>query len=79
MGLENVTFVEGSAEKLDFPDDSFDVVISNGVFNLIPNKESALSEVFRLLKPGGRFMIADQVLVGVLQKDLKSRIDTWFQ
>jgi SAM-dependent methyltransferase len=79
MGLENVTFVEGSAEKLDFPDDSFDVVISNGVFNLIPNKESALSEVFRLLKPGGRFMIADQVLVGALQKDLTSRIDSWFQ
>jgi SAM-dependent methyltransferase len=79
MGLENVTFVEGSAEKLDFPEDSFDVVISNGVFNLIPNKEGAVAEVFRLLKPGGRFMIADQLLVGALQKDLKSRIDSWFQ
>ena len=79
MGLENVTFVENSAEKLDFPDESFDVVISNGVFNLIPDKEGAVAAAFRLLKPGGRFMIADQVLVGVLQKDLKSRIDTWFQ
>ena len=79
VGLKNVTFVEGSAEKLNLPDESFDVVISNGVFNLIPNKEGAVAEVFRLLKPGGRFMIADQVLIGALQKDLTSRIDTWFQ
>ncbi|PQP34367.1 methyltransferase type 11, partial [Desulfobacteraceae bacterium SEEP-SAG9] len=62
-----------------FPDESFDVVVSNGVFNLIPDKEAAIAEAFRLLKPGGRFMIADQVLVGELQKDLKTRIDTWFQ
>lgn len=79
MDLQNVTFVEGSAEKLDFPDKSFDVVISNGVFNLIPNKERAIAETFRLLKPGGRFIIADQVLIGKLEKDLKARIDTWFQ
>lgn len=79
MDLQNVTFVEGSAEKLDFPDKSFDVVISNGVFNLIPNKERAIAETFRLLKPSGRFIIADQVLIGKLEKDLKARIDTWFQ
>jgi len=79
IGLENVTLVEKSSEKLDFSDESFDVIISNGVFNLIPDKEGAAAEAFRLLKPGGLFMIADQVLVGVLQKDLMSRIDTWFQ
>ena len=77
--LKNVSFIEGSANKLDFPDESFDIVVSNGVFNLIPAKEAAIAEAFRLLKPGGRFMIADQVLVGELQKDLKTRIDTWFQ
>lgn len=77
--LKNVSFIEGSANKLDFPDEGFDVVVSNGVFNLIPDKEAAIAEAFRLLKPGGRFMIADQVLVGELQKDLKTRIDTWFQ
>ena len=79
MDLQHVTFVEDSAEKLSFPDENFDVVISNGVFNLIPDKERAVAEAFRLLKPGGRFMIADQVLIGELDKDLKSRIDTWFQ
>jgi len=79
MDLQNVSLVEESGEKLSFPDESFDVVISNGVFNLIPYKERAVAEAFRLLKLGGRFMIADQVLIGELEKDLKSRIDTWFQ
>ena len=79
MDLQNVSLVEESGEKLSFPDESFDVVISNGVFNLIPNKESAIAETFRLLKPGGRFMIADQVLIGEFEKDLRARIDTWFQ
>jgi arsenite methyltransferase len=79
MDLQNVSLVEESGEKLSFPDESFDVVISNGVFNLIPDKERAIAEAFRLLKPGGRFMIADQVLIGKIEKDLKSRIDTWFQ
>jgi len=79
MDLQNVTLIEDSAEKLSFPDESFDVVISNGVFNLIPNKESAVAEAFRLLKPGGRFMIADQVLIGELEKGLRARIDTWSQ
>jgi len=59
--------------RRDLQASSFDV------YNLIPNKEGAVTEVFRLLKPGGRFMIADQVLVEVLQKELKTRIDTWFQ
>ena len=79
MGLENVTFVETSAEKMPFQDVDFDVVISNGVFNLIPDKLSALAEVIRVLKPGGRFMIADQVLVGQLPQDKKARIKSWFR
>lgn len=48
--FRNVTFQEGSAEQLPFPDGTFDVVISNGVFNLIPDKAKALKEVFRVLK-----------------------------
>ena len=79
MGLRNVTYVETSAEKMPFSDGDFDVVISNGVFNLIPDKVSALAEAVRVLKPGGRFMIADQVLVGQLPKDKKARIKSWFR
>jgi ubiquinone/menaquinone biosynthesis C-methylase UbiE len=77
--LKNVTLQEASAETLPFPNESFDVVISNGVFNLIPNKTKALGEVFRVLKPKGRLMIADQVLTGKLPEDIKARVDNWFK
>jgi arsenite methyltransferase len=76
-GVQHVTFMEASAEQLPFPDDSFNVVISNGVFNLIVDKVKALAEVFRVLKPGGRFLLADQVLVGELPQDIKSRVENW--
>lgn len=79
LGIDNISFMEGSAETLDFPDDRFDAVISNGVINLIPDKKSVLAEVFRVLKANGRFTIADQVLVGSIEKDLKARIRSWFQ
>jgi arsenite methyltransferase len=57
VGADNVEFTEGSAEELPFPDASFEMVISNGVFNLVVDKFKALGEVFWVLKPGGRFMI----------------------
>jgi SAM-dependent methyltransferase len=75
--LTNVTFQEASAEHLPFPDESFHVVISNGVFNLVPDKARSLEEVFRVLKPGGRLMIADQILTGELPKETKARVDNW--
>ena len=77
--LPNVFFQEASAEDLPYRDRGFDVVISNGVFNLIPDKARALAEVFRVLKPCGRLMLADQVLVGALPGDEKARIDSWFR
>ncbi len=77
--LENVTFREASSEDLPFPDESFDVVLSNGVFNLIPDKAEALAEVLRVLKPQGRLMMADQVLTGVLPDDPKAGVDSWFR
>ncbi len=78
-GLRNVAFVGTSAEKIPFPDAGFDVVISNGVFNLVPDKVRALVEAIRVLKPNGRLMIADQVLVGQLPKDKRARIKSWFR
>jgi len=75
--LKNVTFEEAYGEKLPFADGGFDVVISNGAFNLIPDKAKALSEVVRVLKPGGRLMMADQILVGELPSEIKARVASW--
>ncbi len=75
--LHNVTFQGASAENLPFPDVSFDAVISNGVFNLIPDKLKALKEIFRVLKPLGRLMIADQVLTVEPPGDIRSIIENW--
>ena len=75
--LKNVTLQEGSAEQLPFPDEAFDVIISNGVFNLIPDKEKALREVFRVLKSSGRFLLADQILMGEMPADTESTVANW--
>jgi arsenite methyltransferase len=77
--LTNVAFQEFSGEDLPFPDGSFDVVISNGVFNLIPAKGRMLKEACRVLKPNGRLLIADQVLSGSSTKSPQERIDSWFR
>lgn len=75
--LERVSFQEGSAEDLPFPEASFHVVISNGVFNLVPDKPRALNEVFRVLKPNGRFMLADQVLATAQSADTRAMVENW--
>jgi arsenite methyltransferase len=77
VGLENVSFRKASGESIPFPDESFDVVISNGVFNLIPDKQKAAQEAFRVLRQEGRLMIADQVLIGKPPDDTARMVDTW--
>ena len=75
--LQNVAFEKSAADNLPFATRDFDVIISNGSFNLVPDKSKALSEVYRVLKPQGRLMIADQVLSGELPKEKKQIIKSW--
>jgi 2-polyprenyl-3-methyl-5-hydroxy-6-metoxy-1,4-benzoquinol methylase len=79
IGAENVFFQAGRVQDLASIDASFDVVMSNGTINLIPEKAEVIEAAFRLLKPGGRLFVADQFLVGPTSKDVKARIQSWFQ
>jgi SAM-dependent methyltransferase len=77
MGLGNVTFMEADAERLPFEDASFDVVISNGVIDLIPDKNAVFSEIFRVLVPGGRIQVADVTIQEPVSEEGKRNIDLW--
>lgn len=77
LGLANVDAREGYAEELPVEDESVDVVISNGVINLCPDKMAVMREVHRVLKPGGRFQIADIIVHKEVPQDAKDDIDLW--
>ncbi len=77
LGAKNVEFRLGEIEALPVDDRSVDVVISNCVVNLVPNKEKAFSEIHRVLKPGGRFSVSDIVLDGELPEAVRRSAEMW--
>lgn len=78
MGVgQTVEVREGDAESLPLEDEVADVVISNGVLNLTTDKERAFAEVARVLRPGGRLLLADIVVDGELSEAVRSDIDLW--
>jgi SAM-dependent methyltransferase len=77
MGATNVEFVAGEAEQLPFADASFDAVISNGVIDLIPDKDAVFAELHRVLAPGGRLQIADVTIQNPVSAESRRNIDLW--
>lgn len=71
LGFTNVEFSRGDIEEMPFPEGIVDVVVSNCVLNLVPDKKKAFSEIYRVLKTGGRFSISDVVIKGTLPPGLK--------
>jgi arsenite methyltransferase len=77
MGLANVELHEALIEALPLGDDSVDVVISNGVIDLVPDKDAVFAEIDRVLRPGGRVQLADVMIHTAVSEDARERIDLW--
>jgi SAM-dependent methyltransferase len=77
MGLAHVALRESLIERLPLEDGSVDVVISNGVIDLVPDKDAVFDEIDRVLRPGGRLQLADVVIHTEVSEDARARIDLW--
>jgi arsenite methyltransferase len=77
MGIDNVELIESLIESLPLEDASVDVVLSNGVIDLVPDKDAVLDEIDRVLRPGGRLQLADVVIRHEVSEDARKRIDLW--
>lgn len=77
LGFNNVEFRQGDIEKMPVSAEVADVIVSNCVLNLVPNKDNVFKEIFRVLKPGGHFSISDVVLVGELPESLRKEAEMY--
>jgi len=71
LGFNNVEFIKGDIEEMPLPDNQFDVILSNCVLNLVPDKKKAFSEIYRVLKAGGHFCVSDVVVKGDLPEKIR--------
>lgn len=76
-GFHNVEFRHGDIEKIPVASNTADVIVSNCVLNLVPNKDSVIKEIFRTLKPGGHFSISDILLEGELPKEIEEAAEMY--
>src|SRR4029078_4781962 len=76
-GVTNVEFLKGDIEQIPLPDNSVDLIISNCVINLSPDKDQVLKEAFRVLKPGGRRAVSDIVVRGALPQEIRHSMELW--
>jgi arsenite methyltransferase len=77
LGFNNVEFRQGDIEKMPVTANTADVIVSNCVLNLVPNKHGVFQEIFRVLKPGGHFSISDIVLVGTLPSKIQETAEMY--
>ena len=77
LGIQNVEFRQGYLEDLPVESNSVDVIISNCVINLAPDKSKVFAEAFRVLKPGGKFAVSDIVTDGPLSDSIKRNLSAW--
>lgn len=76
-GVTNVEFLKGDIEHIPLPDNSVDLIISNCVINLSPDKDRVLAEAFRVLKPGGRLAVSDIIVRGEIPQEIQRNIELW--
>ncbi|MCC6397681.1 MAG: arsenite methyltransferase [Bacteroidetes bacterium] len=77
LGIANAEFRKGEIEQLPVEDSTIDRVISNCVINLVPDKQKAYAEIFRVLKPGGKVVLSDIVTVGAVPDSLRADMRLW--
>jgi len=79
IAVDNIEVIHVSSESLPFADNTFDVVLSNGVINLSPDKPQLFAEIHRVLHPGGRLQFADIILEKMLPPQLAGDVESWSQ
>ena len=79
VNIRNVEFLNVSADAIALPDASVHLVAANGIYNLSPDKDAVMREVYRVLKPGGRTVFAEIVLKSALPEEIRKNMDDWFR
>ena len=77
LGFANVDFIQGDIEEMPLPDNGFDVIVSNCVLNLVPDKVRAFAQMYRVLKPGGHFCVSDVVVKGTLPAAFRTEAEMY--